>query len=311
MVVFSLHSYLTSLLSGRSFEGNELYLKPGRPGFHFFSLYLESQTPEVHEYDLSTNEIWLILAGKATVRVRGKKLKIKPGNALFLPKDEQIGAAMGKEALLVKMKFSPEMQLQALLPPVELDQEESQIADQLNQKIDDEGCLWLKNKLAMRPAQLLEDTVNSYFNKDMFAAPLANAQLASALVYSIQAQRYTMAGDVNQVVFEGSTLDGFIDAHYMDVTLKQAADYFGFNENYFSTLVKNKTGKSFVDHVNERRMIEAKRLLAQPDMSLKEVIHTIGYTSKSFFYKKFSEYYGTTPAAMRQQLFKDANINLH
>lgn len=310
MVVFSLHSYLTSLLSGRNFDGDELYLQPGRPGFRFFRLYLENQTPDLHVYDLSTNEIWLILAGKATVKVRGKKLKIKPGNALFLPTSEHVDVAMGKEAVLVKLKFSDNMQLQSLLPAVELDPEESEVAAQLDQKIDTDGCLWLKNKLAMRPAQLLEDAVNSYFNKDMFAAPLANAQLASALVYSIQAQRYTMVSDVNQVVFEGSTLDGFIDAHYMDVTLKQAADYFGFNENYFSTLVKNKTGKSFVDHVNERRMIEAKRLLAQPDISLKEVIHAIGYTSKSFFYKKFSEYYGTTPAAMRQQLFKDANINL-
>lgn len=310
MVVFSLHSYLTSLLSGRNFNSDELYLKPGRSSFQFFKLYLENRTQDLHDYDVDTNEIWFILAGKATIKVRGKKLKIKPGNALFLPKHEHVVLAMGKEAVLVKLKFSDNVQLPALLPAAELDAEERQIADQLDQKTDNDGCLWLRNKIAMRPAQLLEDAVNSYFSKDMFAAPLASAQLAAALIYSIQAQRYTTVSDVKQVVFEGSTLDGFIDAHYIDVTLKQAADFFGFNENYFSTLVKNKTGKSFVDHVNERRMIEAKRLLAQPDMSLKEVIHAIGYTSKSFFYKKFSEYYGTTPAAMRQQLFKDANINL-
>lgn len=311
MVVFSLLSYLTSLLTGQEIPGNELHLAAGRDSFNFFSLYLENRTPDDHRYQLGTHEIWFVLAGKATVKIKGKKLKIKAGNALLLSKETAVSIALGKEAVMVKLKFKPTMELPDLLPSIRLDKEEERLVKKWDREIDEEGCLWLKNKLAMRPAQLMEAAVNSYLSKDIFADALASAQLAGALVYSLQARRYTTVDNVKQVVFEGSTLDGFIDAHYMDVTLKQAADYFGFNENYFSTLVKSKTGKSFVDHVNERRMIEARRLLAQPDVSLKEVIHDIGYTSKSFFYKKFSEYYGTTPAAMRHQLFKDANINLH
>ena len=75
-------------------------------------------------------------------------------------------------------------------------------------------------------------------------------------------------------------------------------------------MVQAKTGKSFVDHVGARRMQEARELLAQPDISLKEIISRVGYSSKSFFYKKFNQYYNMTPAAMRKELFRQANINL-
>ena len=78
----------------------------------------------------------------------------------------------------------------------------------------------------------------------------------------------------------------------------------------FSTMVKEKTGKSFVEHVDDRRMREARRLLAKPNVSLKDIIETIGYSSKSFFYKKFKHYYGMTPAEMRKRLFREAHINL-
>lgn len=57
-------------------------------------------------------------------------------------------------------------------------------------------------------------------------------------------------------------------------------------------------------------MQEARNLLAQPNISLKEIINRVGYSSKSFFYKKFNQYYGETPAAMRERLFRQANINL-
>ena len=80
--------------------------------------------------------------------------------------------------------------------------------------------------------------------------------------------------------------------------------------HYFSSLVKQKTGKSFVEHVDERRMLEARSLLARPDISVKEIITRVGYSGKSFFYKKFSEYYHETPVQMRAELFRQANINL-
>ncbi len=119
----------------------------------------------------------------------------------------------------------------------------------------------------------------------------------------------TSAG-LNKTKFEGSALDNYIDTHFANITLTQAAKYFGFNPNYFSNMVKRKTGKSFVDHVDERRMQEARNLLAQPDISLKEIIARVGYSSKSFFYKKFNQYYHQTPATMREELFRQANINL-
>ncbi|MBA1392461.1 AraC family transcriptional regulator, partial [Lactobacillus sp. XV13L] len=98
--------------------------------------------------------------------------------------------------------------------------------------------------------------------------------------------------------------------NYASISLDKTAKHFGFNPKYFSSLVKQKTGKSFVEHVDERRMEEARNLLARPDISVKEIIRRVGYSGKSFFYKKFNEYYHETPVQMRAELFRQANINL-
>ena len=155
-----------------------------------------------------------------------------------------------------------------------------------------------------------ESVKTRLLNNDLFATALIQAELTVMLIISIRTQRMATPTNLDKTKFEKKSLDNYIDAHFADVSLADAAKYFGFNPNYFSNMVKAKTGKSFVDHVDERRMQEARELLAQPDISLKEIIGRVGYSSKSFFYKKFNQYYHMTPAAMREELFRQANINL-
>ncbi len=156
----------------------------------------------------------------------------------------------------------------------------------------------------------MQHIIGGYLNNDLFTKALIQAELTTMLIISIRTQRMATPTSLDKTKFEKKTLDNYIDLHFADVSLSDAAKYFGFNPNYFSNMVKAKTGKSFVDHVDDRRMQEARELLAQPDISLREIIGRVGYSSKSFFYKKFNQYYHITPAAMRAELFRQANINL-
>ena len=58
---------------------------------------------------------------------------------------------------------------------------------------------------------------------------------------------------------------GWIQTHYReDVTLEMAAEQFHFNASYFSTLIKQRTGRSFSDH-SRRRACAGRRSCLPPD----------------------------------------------
>ena len=161
----------------------------------------------------------------------------------------------------------------------------------------------------MWSSQNIREIVQDDLNHAAFNSTIGLELLKVVILRNLREQNFKLS-ERRENSFKDETLDQYIDQHYNDITLAEAAKYFGFNRNYFSTMVKRKTGKSFVEHVDDRRMREARRLLAKPNVSLKEIIETIGYSSKSFFYKKFKHYYGMTPAEMRKRLFREAHINL-
>ncbi|WP_201336339.1 helix-turn-helix transcriptional regulator, partial [Lactobacillus nasalidis] len=136
-----------------------------------------------------------------------------------------------------------------------------------------------------------------------FAPVLLKSQLLTALA---QAQR-TLSGESS--LSEGE-IRRYVAENYVSTSLTAAAAYYGLSPNYFSDLVKKKTGLSFIELVDEQKMEAAVRLLARPDLSIKQIIGLVGYRGKSFFYEKFGKYYGMSPAAKRKELFRQQGINL-
>ena len=235
----------------------------------------------------------------------GNLVLIKAGQAFEIKEQTS-------ETVVVKMRvkaiYDFEKELQNYMS---LDNKENEILVTVKSLLAEKGYLFIKTSRLMKQSQLIENAINEYLNGDLFMASMMAGTFSQLLALSLRTQVFSQAtGKSKKANFIGSDLDRYIDLHFADVKLAEAAEYFGFNQNYFSNLVKQKTGKSFVEHVDERRMQEARELLAQPNLSLKEIISRVGYSSKSFFYKKFSEYYGTTPALMREELFRQANINL-
>ena len=94
---------------------------------------------------------------------------------------------------------------------------------------------------------------------------------------------------------------GYIERHACDCTLNDLARHLHLSPNYASALLKRQTGRTFMQLVQESRLARAATLLdagATAEVAAREA----GYANMSFFYKKFAEHYGCTPAAYRQRL---------
>lgn len=312
MVAVTLDQYLVSVLRSDRSGVNEISLQSGNDNFDFFTIYLENHNDGIHAYDMDVSTILYLVSGTVTIKSGEKSIDMKAGNILLLTQGCKYRVEnITSDTVLAKIKFKPGFRYREFFKDFSYKgKKEGEIIAQIIKSLERENVLWLKTSKVTRSSQVMTHIINGYLNDELFMRALIGAELVVVLILAIRAQRIATVVNIDKTKFEGNALDNYIDEHFSDITLSKAAKYFGFNPNYFSNMVKQKTGKSFVDHVDERRMQEAKELLAQPDISLKEIISRVGYSSKSFFYKKFNQFYGETPAAMRNRLFREANINL-
>lgn len=85
-----------------------------------------------------------------------------------------------------------------------------------------------------------------------------------------------------------------------NITMGEVAKKFGYAYNYFGNRFKKLTGKTFVDYINNIRLINAYSKVVLSDDSLEKICEEVGYSNFSYFYRKFKNKYGCTPGSLRK-----------
>ncbi len=68
---------------------------------------------------------------------------------------------------------------------------------------------------------------------------------------------------------------------------------------YLSTVIKEKTGKSAFDWINDYVMLEAKSLLKSTNMTIQQISGELNFANQSFFGKFFKQHTGVSPKEYR------------
>ena len=103
-------------------------------------------------------------------------------------------------------------------------------------------------------------------------------------------------GDINRI----AQLEHLIEANYQqDMTLEAAAARLFLSKSQFVRIVRARYGTSFHKIILERRLDAAKKLLCESAMSVEQIGASVGFQSKSSFYRAFRAAYGMTPAEYR------------
>ena len=71
--------------------------------------------------------------------------------------------------------------------------------------------------------------------------------------------------------------------------------------SYLSVVVKEKTGKTALQWINDIVMSDARQLLLYSDQSIKEIVATLGFPNQSFFGKYFKQHAGKSPKRFRME----------
>jgi AraC-like DNA-binding protein len=84
-------------------------------------------------------------------------------------------------------------------------------------------------------------------------------------------------------------------------TLGTLARQAGLSESHFRSLFRRERGVAAGAWLRERRMAEARRLLAQPELPLKEIAARLGYGDGVSFNRAFTRHHGTPPGRYRRR----------
>ncbi len=95
----------------------------------------------------------------------------------------------------------------------------------------------------------------------------------------------------------------YISNNYANaISLEDVSEVACMTTNSFCRFFKKTTNKSFTEFLNEVRIRNASRLLAQEEMQVSEICYSVGYNSITNFNRQFKKIMGHTPKNYRQSM---------
>ena len=92
----------------------------------------------------------------------------------------------------------------------------------------------------------------------------------------------------------------YIDAHLCDpqLNLSSVAEAMNITPAHLSRTFKEQMGVGYLEYVNEKRVMRAKALIVEQNMSVGEAAQRTGFTSDATFRRLFKKYTGFAPSKM-------------
>lgn len=92
---------------------------------------------------------------------------------------------------------------------------------------------------------------------------------------------------------------GYIEEHYRDGELSELAENLHYDIYWLSKEIKKRTGKTYTELLQAKRLNQAAYLLSSTRMSVLDVGMAVGYENISYFHRIFQSKYKVTPRAYR------------
>ena len=84
------------------------------------------------------------------------------------------------------------------------------------------------------------------------------------------------------------------------ISLRDVADAVGLSAGHLTTVVGRRTGRTVLQWITERRLAEARRLLAETDLAVQAVAARVGYADVGYLIRRFRAAHGVPPQEWRR-----------
>lgn len=150
-----------------------------------------------------------------------------------------------------------------------------------------------------------ENMLQEYRSEEMhrylkLAAMLQCVYVDLARTYTLEYQ--SELRDVNRYAYHYSRFEALVELHFK--TWKTPGFYAGqlhITERHLGRICKETTGKSPVQLITERVLLEARLRIIESEMSLAEIAMELGYEEYAYFSRVFRKYLQESPVVFRKR----------
>ena len=90
-----------------------------------------------------------------------------------------------------------------------------------------------------------------------------------------------------------------METYYIIGSLTEAAEQLHYDLYWLSREIKRKTGKTYTQLVQEKRLAQAAFLLRNTSQNISDISLAVGYENISYFHRIFTAAFGTSPKHFR------------
>lgn len=121
--------------------------------------------------------------------------------------------------------------------------------------------------------------------------------LGEASLYSLQ----STSASLSHAEFLASKIDLLIRASHGSIRIRELEERLAYNGSYLTRLYRQQKGLSVSEACREVRIQDVKYLLRHSDMTVDEIMNSLGITSRSHFFSQFQQAEKMTPGEYRKK----------
>lgn len=127
-------------------------------------------------------------------------------------------------------------------------------------------------------------------------------QVLAKLIRNFSVKAETLLTDSNPKTLDRLVqITDYVDTHFQHpISLREISDHLCLNKEYFCRFFKKSMGLSFLDYVNEVRIIHVYQDLIETNDSIQQIMERNGFTNQKLFNQTFKKIYGCTPSSVRK-----------
>ena len=258
-----------------------------------------SRFADYPEHGHSFLEMNYVYSGSSNQTVNGQQQHLNMGDLLLMSKNTVHAiAAPSREDIIINLMFPVENFDASSLGSIM--HYNAYVFDFLmhNMTSQDESTYMIFRSSKYPPIQqLLRQIMEKYYSDSYLTGEIIRLEvtiLFMELIESVPIETYRE--DQQQVIHDPVLrVLQMLRENAADLTLEETARELGYNRNYLGSLIKKRTGRTFKEVQTDERLNRAHFLAENTQLPMDKIITMVGWSNKTYFYKKYRTRYGCLP----------------
>lgn len=270
------------------------------------TIRIELQDPEVYDYHCDYVELKYILRGTLDLSINGKIETFRENQLMLInPHTYHHECLDGSDCVVVNVNISASVFKRVLMEHLAQSPLQKYLTASLMKRSEEESYIaFIPTNDSSR--EIIEDYINRILSEAQNPQPgqqFFYEGYVLRLMNHLSDEYRVIKGKKQQQEYNQFLLESIVTYmrdHLTDLKIEDMEREFHYHANFFNRFLRSNFGVTFSEYLIQLRMDRAKELLKDTRMNIDEIIYLVGYSNKGFFYKKFLETTGMTPAKFRK-----------